>query len=279
MLLPLVCMTAYLFRFKWWALLPGILYVAYRAYLGWGRWAVVVTIISLLFLYLYTSGRKWPKGRHIAFAIPVAVLFITLGVSRDLLKVALDAWLQGYELPPIDSIGDSIGIIAALDSLDFANFEYLCYVVSAIPDQTGTFSYGTQYLQLFTEPIPRVLWENKPIGQPVKLFELNDYGNFRGLTVSLPGDAWMSGGWIGLLITMVLVSRLLGWAFDAFLSRQREHGARMIYLITCPLMIQLFRDGGISIFKFLLFVLTPLLGWLVIRRTLESWKANEIRAG
>ena len=146
-----------------------------------------------------------------------------------------------------------------LDTQDFANFDYLAAVVSIVPARTGTYSYGSQYLQLFTEPIPRILWKGKPVGAPVSFFSLNQYANFTGLTVSLVGDGWLSGGWIGVVITMVLAGIILGLAHRSFWAKTSLPIPSMLYITFLGISPNWFRDGGISVFKFLMFTWLPLL--------------------
>jgi hypothetical protein len=150
------------------------------------------------------------------------------------------------------------------DDLDFANFDYLTYVVTMVPERTGRYTYGAQHLQLFTEPIPRKLWKGKPIGAPVGTFNLNAYGNFLGLTVSMPGDGWMSGGWIGVIITAGIAGLLLGLAHRWFwLKAQRNNILSLLYILGLAMIVQQYRDGGlVSIAKFLLWNWLPLAVWL-----------------
>jgi hypothetical protein len=147
------------------------------------------------------------------------------------------------------------------DTQDFANFDYLTFVLAIVPSRTGTFTYGSQYLQLFTEPIPRKLWPGKPLGSPVGFFSLNSYGNFNGLTPSLVGDGWMSGGWLGLVVTMGFFGGLWGLFHRWFWANNGRSLSAMVYLIALAMSVQQFRDGGISIAKFLFWNLSPLILW------------------
>lgn len=158
------------------------------------------------------------------------------------------------------------------DSPDFANFDFLTYVVAVVPARTETYTYGAQYLQLFTEPIPRKLWPGKPAGAPVRLFNLNNYGNFLGMTPSLVGDGWMSGGWIGIVVTMTLVGGLLGAAHRWFWKRADSPMESLFYMVGLALVPQWFRDGGISITKFLFWNLAPLVLWVGL-----SWLMGQRR--
>jgi hypothetical protein len=117
---------------------------------------------------------------------------------------------------------------------------------------------------LFTEPIPRILWKGKPVGAPVQTINIGAYGNFIGLTVSLCGDGWMSGGWVGLVITLGIAGAVAGGAHRWFFQHQGNNLAALSYIVSLALLPQWYRDGGISIFKFLLFTVTPLLTWMLI---------------
>ena len=150
---------------------------------------------------------------------------------------------------------------AKYDSPDFANFDYLTFVMAVVPERTGIYTYGAQYAQLFTEPIPRKLWPGKPVGSPIRLFNLNNYGDFFGLTPSLVGDGWMSGGWIGVTITMTVVGFILGALHRWFWQRNGNNMAALCYLVGLAMIPQWYRDGGISIAKFVFWNLSPLLLW------------------
>src|SRR5262249_51407645 len=146
--------------------------------------------------YCWSFRKKWLPFWSIAAALPILVLFNLLGHNRDILK----AFLVGEEVRVVEStvgLSKEGHLRRQLDTQDYSNFDYLSYVVFVVPEKTGGHTYGAQYLQLFTEPIPRILWKGKPIGSPVKMINIGAYGNFVGLTVSLPGDGWISGGWIG----------------------------------------------------------------------------------
>jgi hypothetical protein len=163
----------------------------------------------------------------------------------------LDAGVSGFEK-----------FRARADSQDFANFDYLTFLAAVVPERTQTYTYGAQYLQLFTEPVPRILWRGKPAGAPVRTFDIGQYGNFVGLTFSLPGDGWCSGGWTGLVITMGIVAGVLGLLHRWFWRNVNNPMVAIFYTTALAMLIQWYRDGGISIAKFMLWVWLPLLVWL-----------------
>ncbi len=269
--LPLTLGVIWVCRFHPLSFIPFAGFVAYRAYLGWGRWAIIMGILGLVLLVLYRERARWFRLWHLAAALPVLALFNILGNNRDALRdiLAGDAGLSSLFRT---SAGGGGRAIDALANQDLANFDFLAFILWAVPEQSGTYSWFTQYLQLFTEPIPRLLWPDKPVGAPLKWVSLHDYGNFANLTTSLPGDGWLSGGWIGMIVTMVAVGLILGrlhrWFWTVgFLNRY----AVLFYCAFLPLSLQWFRDGNITIVKFGFFSLLPILLWIGLTRALRAW--------
>jgi O-antigen polysaccharide polymerase Wzy len=257
---PLLCAWLCVARFRWQALLILIPYVAYRSYAGMSRWTFVLLFVALALAYAWEKRTKWFSLRVLAMAIPVMMLFNYLGNNRN----TLQNWLAGRPSPPrtaIAGISWEDQFRDKYDGPDFANFDFLTYVVSKVPERSGMYTYGGQYVQLFTEPIPRALWPGKPAGSPIKSFNLNSYGNFIGRTVSLVGDGWMSGGWAGVIITTTIVGALLGWAHRWFWAHANHGLWSLIYLMGIAMLVQWFRDGGISIAKFIFWNISPLVIW------------------
>lgn len=269
--LPLTLGVIWVCRFHPLSFIPFAGFVAYRAYLGWGRWAIIMGILGLVLLVLYRTRTKWFRLWHLAAALPVLALFNILGNNRAALRDIL-AGEAGFSSLFRATAGDGGRAVDALANQDLANFDFLAFILWAVPGQSGSYTWFTQYLQLFTEPIPRLLWPDKPVGAPVKWVSLHDYGNFANLTTSLPGDGWMSGGWIGMIVTMVAVGLILGklhrWFWTVgFLNRY----AVLFYCAFLPLSLQWFRDGNITIVKFGFFSLLPILLWIGLTRALRAW--------
>lgn len=252
------------FNFRLWAYAPFIAFLAYRAFLGWGRWAIIMSIITLLLVYLYRHNRRWLKIRYLAIVLPIFVLFHSLGMNRDLIRDYVED--KGIAVADVPQYKSKDSFIDQLDNPDFANFEFLAFIVSVVPEKSQTFTYFTQYLQLFTEPIPRIIWPEKPIGAPIKLINLNDFGNFFFMTTSLAGDGWMSWGWLGVVLTLGAVGFVLGRLHRWYWRNQANPKIVMGYFVFLPLSIYWFRDGGISIAKISLWTILPIVLWSFFSR-------------
>ena len=165
------------------------------------------------------------------------------------------------------------------DNLDYANLEFLQYLIAYIPKQTGNYTYFSQALQVFTEPIPRMWWPGKPIGAPIKFFNLFDYGFPIGITFSLPGDGWQSLGYAGVAIYCFLAGLLLGWLYYKFAKSQKTIFQVCAYVVCLPLVIQWARDGILlSLFKFALFPILPILLWYLLYRLLAGQAVAKVSA-
>jgi len=261
---PLVCACLAVTRFRWYALALLVPYVTYRAYSGMSRWTFVLLFIALGLMYAWQKRLKWPPWWFFIGMLPIFCMFKALGDNRTLVK----RFIHGESYRTEEIIGQGATALERFrtkyDGPDFANFDFLTFVIAAVPEKTQTYTYGSQYLQLFTEPIPRKLWPGKPAGAPIGFFNLNHYGNFIGRTVSLVGDGWMSGGWLGVAITMTIVGGLLGLAHRWFWRHSEDNMVALFYLVGLAMLPQWFRDGGISIAKFLFWNLAPLVLWRML---------------
>jgi hypothetical protein len=259
--MTLLCAWLVVTKFHWGNLLPAALYVGYRAWFGWSRWTILLFLLMAVLAFCWYHRRKWLPAWSLAAAVPILIVFNLLGHNRDLLKATFSG--QGIEIvEQRPGTPQNEKVKRQLDTQDFSNFDYLSYVVSVVPDRTGRYTYGLQYLQLLTEPIPRILWKEKPVGAPVKTIDIGAYANFIGLTVSLCGDGWMSGGWIGVAIMLSLAGIILGRAYRWCNEYPDSRLGGMAYVVALAMAPQWFRDGGISIFKFLLFTSIPILVWM-----------------
>ncbi len=263
MLGSMLCLWLMASQFHWTSLAGFGAYCAYRAWFGWSRFTIVLFLFGIFLLIAWRKRRRWPPWWSVGLMIPVLAVFHVLGMQRDILRRALEGQHVQVARTHAEGLSEKDKLRTELDGPDYANFDFLAFILSVVPERTGTYTHGVQYLQLFTEPIPRKLWPGKPIGAPVKYFNLNHYGNFVGMTVSLPGDAWMTGGWAGLILIEAAAGWLLGRVHRWFWRFCGSPVVALFYTTGLAMTPQLFRDGGVvSMAKFILFGWFPLLVWV-----------------
>lgn len=261
--IPITILLILVARWQWWGYLPFLAYVFYRASQGQTRWTIVMSLFLITLVWLWSHRRRVPPAWFLALLPVLLVLWADFNHDSGRILRYFDRSTNEPHLVPPD---DSPTFQERWDTADFAGFDSLTYIVRVVPDHSGTYTYGTQYLELLTAPVPRVLWGDKPKGPPIEFFDLNDFGNFRGLTPSLVGDGWMSFGWLGVCMTLGAVGVFLGIGFAAFVRNQEIAHRAFAFLICNAVIIQLFRDGGILVFRFLLFTLVPVLLWSHLSR-------------
>ena len=269
-LIALCVLLIYKLDFKWISFIPLVAFVIFRALTGWARWTILLTFLNIGFLLLHRHKKRWPSLSVLYYSVPIIFLFYFLGRDRSILFNLI----MGYGPSEVVELKD-FSVYQFLDGLDFANFDYLSYIIAHVPSASGTFTWGTQYLQIFTEPIPRLWWPDKPVGPPIVFFDLNSFGNFVGLTTSTLGDGWLTIGFPGAMIAQYLYGNFFGKAYKWYEINKNSTLATIIYLTIASLFIQLFRDGGIlSVLKFILFTTFPYFIYIVYNIIIKKYTSS-----
>lgn len=251
MLGPLAAMFVWLTRYRPTGWL--VFFLASLLMLGsGGRGSFIFASTTVAFLYLLERRRSWFDWRVMALFAASFLAFNAVVVDRG---AALRGMLGG-------DTGDQYTTAIDLDPLehmDFASLEYFEYIVYAVPQRTGSWDYFAHNLQILTEPVPRVLWKDKPIGSPVQFFKLWDYGTPIGMTISLPGAGWMSFGYLGIMVQAIIFALIYGVAHARLLTRNDDPLPRIYYAFFAATSIVVFRDGILlTLLRLLPFYLGPL---------------------
>ncbi len=266
-------LVAWIYRFRLLALLPLIGFVIFRAGTG-GRGPFVTALVTVGLLYLYEHRRRFPSIGVFGLLVVVVLAFNTVGDDRGAAirrAIGNDSGSQIF--------GETRANERFLEGMDFANLEYFEYLVYTIPQRTHTYGYFLDTLQVFTEPVPRVLWKDKPVGAPFNRIFLLDYGQAIGMTRSLPGQGWYSLGWLGVVIWCGLWGYTLGWIYRRFVEGSQSTFKTAAYMIFIPILIVAFRDGQlVTVFRQGLFFLTPVVLWFTLAKYLGTPSALEMRA-
>ena len=139
---------------------------------GWagtgGRWPFVVGLSAVGLLYLYERRLKFAGIRLTVVLGILAFVFSAVGADR------------GQSIRRLVGTDNTLTInrnsdLKFMEGMDLGNLEYFEYLVYAIPQRTNTYGYFLDTFQVFTEPVPRSLWKNKPIGAPFNKMELGKF--------------------------------------------------------------------------------------------------------
>jgi hypothetical protein len=249
---------AWLGQFKLWSLVPIVLFTILQFGSG-GRGQAVSGLTALALLYLYERRKNWPNASIVALFFVAAAAFNAVQADRG--RGIRD--MLGFETKVVEVVASGPAA-KPLETMDLANMEFFEYLIWAIPKRTGSYDYFLSNLQIFTEPVPRALWPEKPYGPPIKMFDLYRYGKALGATSSVPGVGWYQWGYAGVLIWSSLYGLFYGWVYSAFARNRRNAIVVVAYMIFLSASPVAFRDGGIlSVAKQMIFFLIPVLALLI----------------
>ena len=240
MLASLAVLIVWATRFRWYGWPAFGLFLVLQAGSG-TRGPIIYASIALIALWLLDKRRDWPDFRTVAGIGAVLLVFNAVVLDRG------NAVREAFGGPSTTQISPTSDL-APLEHMDFANLEYFEYLVFAVPQRSGTYDYFAQNLQIFTEPVPRILWKDKPIGSPVQFFNLWDYGRPIGITGSMPGQGWMALGYPGIVIQCALFGLLFGAFYVLLLMRRNDAASRLVYAFLLANLVLCIRDGTLLTF-------------------------------
>ena len=258
-LAPLAVLALWLSRYRWWGW--AFFAAAGVLLLGSGvRGAFIFSAAAVAMIFMLEKRREWFDWRAIVIGVVALFAFNAVVADRGAgLRQMVGGERGNYSAANYD--------LAPLEHMDFANMEYFEFAVYAVPQRTGTWDYFAHNLQIFTEPIPRALWKDKPVGSPVQFFKFWDYGSPVGMTISLPGAGWMSLGYLGIVVQASLFALIYGAAYRLLLMRGLGAFAGLGYALLMATSVLVFRDGVLlTLLRLLPFLVGPFLLILLIAR-------------
>ncbi|MDB5694597.1 MAG: hypothetical protein JWN21_140 [Sphingomonas bacterium] len=264
MLGPIAVLIAWTARFRWWSLLPLLVFILARAGTG-GRWPFVMAVLSCASLWAWERRLRWPAGRLIVAAIPLFALFTVIGEDRGR---AIRSFFGGEQ---VASGASNYFTMRPLESMDFGNMEFFEYMVHTVPAKTGTYDYFLINAQIVTEPIPRVLWSGKPQGAPFERLFIWRYGTSVGATMAIPGEGWRAAGWIGVVLWTAFFAFVYGRIYNAYVASRQDWVRTALFMLFMPVALQCFRDGLLlSVLKTSFFAVVPVLIWWGVNRLVSG---------
>lgn len=249
-LAPLAVLLVWLNRYR----LPGWLAFGGFAVLQAGtgvRGPLVVAVLAIAFVYLMERGARWPRRQTIVLGLFAAFAFNQIVMDRG-------SSVRQVFVEESQSRIANFRNLDPLEDMDFANLEYFEFIVHTVPNRTGSWDYFAHNLQILTEPVPRALWKDKPVGSPVQFFSLWNHGRPIGITLTVPGIGWMSLGYPGIAIQAMIFALIYGLLYRFLFVRSNLAPARLVYAMIAAASVIAFRDGAlIAIVRTLPFYIGP----------------------
>lgn len=245
--------------FKFTLLVPLGIYLCIIALQGYGRFRLVVPVILLAQIYLDRRKRRWPDLRvAVILALGLLLFFPLKQIGRSVQSSDdVGAIRSSAQASISEALAGRAGDQVILDQLA---------MTLSLTDDSGRIFAGRPYLNVLTLPVPREVWAGKPgladhlsvISTPSRPLEK------LGSVTTLPGDLYLNFRLPGLLLFMFLLARWSARLYEAAYRRPYRSIERFAFLLLSCNLIQIYRDGLISVPVFLLVQMLPLIILLIL---------------
>ena len=244
----------YWYGFRWWLSLPMSVYLVLMAYQGYHRFRVIIPAILLIQIYLDRRKLRWPPIYVLGLILALMLIFFPLK------SIGLMAQEGETVTAIVDTSKESINTALVAETPDQQFLDQFACALTLI-DDAGKFYYGGTYLNLLTLPIPRQWWPDKPTvadylqdistpSRPIKE---------ASMIVTFLGESYVNFGYFGIIFIPGLMAYCLARAYFRAYRSNYFSISRFAYLLVACNLIQVYRDGLVSIVIFTWVNMMPLM--------------------
>lgn len=236
-----------------------IVYLALMAYQGYGRFRVLIPIILLTQIYLDRKNRRWPTASVAIVLVIVALLFFPLkSIGRG--------FQEGRPVSEISALSGEIISDALVAKAGDQMFLDMFASALTLADLKGEVFLGKPYLSLVTLPIPRALWPDKP-SLAEYLFDIST--SWRpmaqgGMIVTYLGEAYLNFRYLGIIFVPFLLAYVLARMYFRAYRHNYYSVFHFAYLLIAANLIQIYRDGLLSLVIFTFVNMMPLMAIIAL---------------
>ena len=244
---------AYYYGFKPVTVLLVGVYLVLMSLQGGMRFRVIIGIIMTVQIWLEHSNRRWPTKVTVIGLALAALSFFPMKTVGFMVR-------EGASTSEIGSVlSTSITDVSEGANTDQMFLDEMASALTLI-DLNGRKFMGSMYLPMLTLPIPRALWPEKP-GLSGFLQEISTSHRPMaacGMITTYLGEAYANFGLFGVFIVPALLALLLAFFYRSAYSVPRLSVLRFAYVLLSVNLVQVYRDGLLSMFVFTLVNMMPL---------------------
>jgi hypothetical protein len=269
----LLIILIYYYGFRWWLVLPIAAYLGIMSVQGYHRFRVLMPVILLVQIYLDRRGKKWPGWGGVAILAMLAASFFPMKLAGKMIQDRASITdISSASMEIIDEA--SSGRAADQQFLD----EFACSM--ALIDLNGKHYYGAPYLALLTLPVPRQWWPDKPSFTDYILeFSRPERPMYEtGMIFTYLGEAYANLSYLGLLVLPAAIAFAFVQGYYAAYRAPYYSVPRFLYLMLSCNLLQIYRDGLVSIVFFLAVNMMPLMIIVLLHRVFASFKKRPTNA-
>jgi hypothetical protein len=243
----------YWYGFRWWLVLPMAVYLFLMSIQGFHRFRAIIALILLLQIYLDRRQKKWPPVYIMAVIIAAMLFFYPMKTIGRMAQ-------EGATVSEIsESSTEILRDVAAGQNGDQTVLDQFASSLTLI-DRAGKLYYGSTYLTLLTSPIPRQWWPDKPgLADYMKDFSMpsRPMGEM-GMIMTFIGEFYINFGYLGVVGISFLTAYWLARIYFRAYRSSYYSVIRFGYLLVACNLIQIYRDGLMSLFIFTVVNMMPL---------------------
>lgn len=256
----------YWYGFAWWLVAPMSVYLLLMVFQGLHRFRVVLPILMMVQIYLDRRRRRWPTAGMVMLLLGAVLVFFPMKTIGKMMQ-------QGESLSSIASrSGEILSNALSGRVADQLILDQLASGMT-LSDGDGQLYLGRTYLALVTLPVPRPLWPEKP-GLADHIEDLSTAQRpmaKTGMVLTYLGEAYVNFGWLGVLLAPAVIGYGLSRFYFVAYRAPYLSVLRFAYLITACSLIQVYRDGLVSLFVFTLVHMMPLVVLILLHRRRSRW--------
>jgi oligosaccharide repeat unit polymerase len=234
----------YYFGFKWYLLIPTILFLSGFALQGYHRFMVILPALFLIMTYLSKNNLKWPNIKIIGILLLMLMMFPQLKYIG-----------QAFQQNDIESLKENIvkSFILEKEKSPEGFLDQFAGALSLI-DESNKIYYGATYSSALTIFIPRVFWSNKPglADHVVALGTVDRPYDKEGRIITYLGEAYINFKYIGFFIVPLILGFVLTVCYRKYFVINLIGLQSYVYMVAIITFIQAFRDGLVALAVFLI---------------------------
>ena len=243
----------YWYGFRWWLAAPMGIYLFIMAIQGYHRFRVIIPLILMLQIYLDRRGKRWPPT---VVLVPIIVAVLLFFPMKTIGRMAQ----EGASLSEITQFSsENVREVLAGQHGDLTALDQLASCLT-LTDRAGKFYFGGTYLGLLTSPIPRQWWPEKPgLAEYIRDYSVPSRPMFEvGMVTTFIGEFYLNFGYFGIVAMSYLTAYCLARVYFRAYRSNYFSVIRFGYLLIACNMIQVYRDGLMSLFVFTVVNMMPL---------------------
>jgi O-antigen polysaccharide polymerase Wzy len=260
----------YWYGFRWWLLLPVGAFLLIMAYQGYHRFRVIIPILLLVQIFLDRRRLRWPPLYLSAMLVALMLIYFPL---KNIGQMAQEGESVGEIV--VTSTATVNEALAAKAPDQYFLDEFACGL--SLMDDAGHYYYGATYLALVTLPVPRQWWPDKP-GLADYLHDISKpwrpMGEM-GMIVTFLGESYVNFGYAGIVVMPLLLAYVLGRVYFHAYRSDYFTIARLSYLLIACNLIQVYRDGLVSLVVFTWVNMMPLMVIVLLHYVLPSGRKKK----